>query len=261
MFPDARHHPGKKRIEASFSAKADRYDEHAVLQEKVGRRLEALFDREGGWRAPCADLGCGPGRLHGRRPPAIHPLVGVDLSAAMLARFRRAAPGGLAVRADVEALPLRTASLGAAILGLVLQWTREPRRAVKEVARCLKPGGVLGFSVFLEGTLEDFYDLAREKGRAAPVAFFGREEFLSFLDEAGLEASAVEVLDEIQYFAGAREALKSLSAVGAAASGDAPMTRPEIEDFCREYDRRTRLPQGVPLDWKSMIGLARKRGV
>jgi hypothetical protein len=130
-----------------------------------------------------------------------------------------------------------------------------------EAARGLRPGGLLGFSVFLEGTLGDFYRLAREKGRSSPVVLFRREEFLSLLDGAGFETVGAEVFEEVQYFAGAREALKSLSSMGAAATGDAPMTRPEIEAFCGEYERRTRRPQGVPLDWKSLIGVARRRDI
>lgn len=257
MVQDTRRHPGRKRIEASFSAKADRYGEHAAFQKKAARRLESIAEGAGGWKSPFADLGCGPGMLS----PAIRPFVGVDLSAPMLGRFRQAVPGGLAVRADVEALPLRTASLGSAALGLVLQWACDPRRAVREAARCLRGGGLLGFSVFLEGTLAEFYRLAREKGRSAPVFLFRREDFLSLLQREGLEAVEVEVFEEVQFFAGAREALKSLSAAGAVASGDAPMTRPGIEDFCREYERRTRRPEGVPLDWKSLIGVARRRGI
>ncbi len=254
----ARLYPGRKRVEASFSAKADRYDENASLQERIGRRLAALIEREGGLPQPCADLGCGTGRLHvtGGAPGRV---VGIDLSMEMLGRFRRAVAGGMPVRADVEVLPLGTACLGAAILGLVLQWTEEPRRAVREAARCLRAGGVLAFSALLGGTLRDLYDLAREKGRAIPVALPEREELCAMLSGEGLDLFAAEPGEEVQHFPGAREALRSLSAVGAAATGARPMTRPEVADFCGEYERRTRQPQGVPLSWAFMVGLARKR--
>ena len=257
-----KHHPGRKRIEASFSAKAARYDDHAAVQKAAARRISALIGGGEGRGAPWADLGCGTGMIHGLeagRTRRSGPLVGVDLSPEMLARFRRTVDGGLPVRADVEALPLRDSCLGAAIMSLVLQWTSDPARAVREAARCLRPRGLLYFSALLEGTLGDLYDLARERGRAAPASFFGREEFLSLLGGAGLDVLSAEVGEEVQRFASARDALGSLSAVGATATGDRPMTRAEIRDFCGEYERRTRTAEGVPLRWILVTGHARKR--
>lgn len=248
--------PGKRRIEACFSAKAGRYDEVAVVQQKVGRRLAALMEGRGGIGFPCADLGCGTGAFH--RGGGTGLLVGVDLSREMLARFRRAVEGAFAVRGDVERLPLRTGCLGTALLNWVLQWSEHPRRVVAEVSRCLRPGGWLGFSVLLRGTLEEFYTLLREGGREIPVVLPEKGEFESWLGSAGLEIAAGLVSEEVQHFAGAREALKSLSAMGAGATGGPLLRRSDVDSFCREYDRRFVSPRGVPLRWVVLTGLARK---
>ncbi len=254
-----RRHPGRKRIEASFSAKAPRYDENAAVQERAGRRLAALIEREGGILPPCADLGCGTGMIY-RMGSAPGRVVGVDLSMEMLGRFRRSVRGAGPVRADVEDLPIRDSCLGTAIMSLVLQWAESPRRAVREAVRCLRKGGLLGFSVLLKGTLQGLYDLAGEMGRRAPVYFFERDEFNALLSAEGMELLSEVTCSEVQHFAGAREALKSLSAVGATASGGPPMTRSELEAFCREYERRFETGRGVPLTWTVLTGLARKRG-
>ena len=60
---------------------------------------------------PRADLGCGPG---GYLAGLGQPVVGVDAAGAMLALARDKAPSALLVRADLEALPFRDGSLGAA---------------------------------------------------------------------------------------------------------------------------------------------------
>lgn len=255
--PEARARPGKRRIEACFSAKAGRYDDAAVLQEKAGRRLATLIEGQGGLRFPCADLGCGTGRFH--RGGGAGLLAGVDLSRGMLERFRRAVEGSRAVRGDVERLPLRTGCLGMALLSWVLQWTECPREVVEEAARCLRPGGWMGFSVLLRGTLEEFYALLRQWGRGIPVLLPEKGEFETWLGAAGLEVAAKLVSEEVQHFAGAREALKSLSITGAGASGAPLLRRSEVDSFCREYERRFGSPGGVPLRWVVLTGLARKR--
>lgn len=60
---------------------------------------------------PRADLGCGPG---GYLADLGQPVLGVDAARAMLALARDKAPSALLVRADIEALPFRDGSLGAA---------------------------------------------------------------------------------------------------------------------------------------------------
>ncbi len=71
--------------------------------------------------------------------------VGVDLSAAMLARAkaRLPLPGrdiGLE-EADAQALPFATASFDAAVLNLILSVVPEPAACLREALRVLQPGG------------------------------------------------------------------------------------------------------------------------
>jgi TDG/mug DNA glycosylase family protein len=60
---------------------------------------------------PRVDLGCGPG---GYLTDLGEPVVGVDAAGAMLVLARGKAPGAWLVQADLEALPFRDGSLGAA---------------------------------------------------------------------------------------------------------------------------------------------------
>lgn len=86
--------------------------------------------------------------------PAGVQAIGVDLSPAMLARAREKLPlpdGDVAlVQADAGRLPLRDASCDGAALDLILSVVPEPRAALAEALRVVRPGGPLvAFDKFL----------------------------------------------------------------------------------------------------------------
>lgn len=92
------------------------------------------------------DLGCGSGALSEVLAPFARRVIAVDDSAAMLdeARTRLARFSNVELhRAALESLPLEDASLDAATLVLVLHHLPDPGKAVREVARVLRPGGRL----------------------------------------------------------------------------------------------------------------------
>ena len=120
--------------------------------EAVADRVEAaLGPTVRGRRRRAArllEVGVGTGRialpLHRRG----HRVIGVDLSLAMMAEYRRkAAAAGLAapplVRADVTRLPFRDASVDAVVEVHVLHLVPGWRRALDELRRVLVPGGTV----------------------------------------------------------------------------------------------------------------------
>lgn len=131
------------------------------------------------------DVGTGPGRLlhelATRRPDLV--LGGVDLSADMVAIARTAA-ARRASRvtfevADVTALPQRDDSVDVVVSTLSLHEWPDRRRAVAELRRVLRPGGVLLVYDFRFARVErelfsDFVDVRRVPVRPKwwPVALF-----------------------------------------------------------------------------------------
>ena len=97
------------------------------------------------------DAGCGPGTITLGLVAAVAPgeVVGLDLSPAMvtqaraLAADRRVANARFEV-ADLQALPFPDASFDAAFESAVLEHVPDPTRAVAELRRVLRPGGVIG---------------------------------------------------------------------------------------------------------------------
>lgn len=81
-----------------------------------------------------------------------HRYVGLDLTAAMLARARPRAAGlhFTPLRGDVQRLPFHDASFDVAVLHLILAVVPAPTLCLAEAVRVLKPGGqLLVFDKFL----------------------------------------------------------------------------------------------------------------
>ena len=92
------------------------------------------------------DLGCGTGHLTRLLAPFVQQVIGVDASSGMLelARAHTADLANVDLRSgDLEALPVDSASLDAAILALVLHNVADPGVVLREAGRVLRRGGRL----------------------------------------------------------------------------------------------------------------------
>ena len=143
-----------------------------------------------GWTV--ADLGCGTGALAAALSPWVGRVVGVDQSPAMLrAAARRTAglPNVELRRGGLEALPLRDGECQAALLVLVLTYLADPRPALAEAARAVRPGGRLAVVDLLAHGDESF---RRRLGQAS--LGFEPARLESLLAEAGWASPAVRSL-------------------------------------------------------------------
>jgi ubiquinone/menaquinone biosynthesis C-methylase UbiE len=130
----------------SFDRAVGFYDlTRRVSPDAAARVAEIMADELRG-RGRCLEIGVGNGRialpLHGRSIP----MAGIDLSMKMIRsmvdRADGAAPFPLAV-ADAIQAPFRDGTFGAAIACHVLHLIRPWRRALGEMARVVRPGGVV----------------------------------------------------------------------------------------------------------------------
>lgn len=138
------------------------------------------------------DLGCGTGALAEALAPHVARVEAVDASPAMLAAARtRLAPlDNVTVRdGTLEALPLADAALDAAVLLLVLHHVADPRAALRELARVVRPGGRV--------VVGDMVPHAHERYRAQMGHLwlgFGAEEMAGWMEAAGFRAVRVTTL-------------------------------------------------------------------
>jgi demethylmenaquinone methyltransferase / 2-methoxy-6-polyprenyl-1,4-benzoquinol methylase len=89
------------------------------------------------------DMGCGTGRL-GMLLSGRHPVIGLDVSLAMLREARNRSAGRIVlIQGSAFRLPFRNASFGAAASAFVLRNLNDLSNAFGELARVVAPGGGL----------------------------------------------------------------------------------------------------------------------
>jgi ubiquinone/menaquinone biosynthesis C-methylase UbiE len=121
------------------------------------------------------DLGAGTGANLGLYPASVTELVLAEPDPHMLRKLRpKAAEAGVdaeIVQAGAESLPFEDSSFDTAVFALVLCTVPDPRAALAEAARVLKPGGRL---LFVEHVRAEDAGLARWQDRLEkPWRFFG----------------------------------------------------------------------------------------
>jgi len=142
-------------LRRSYDRFADRYDLVFTVQQrpKVEALLAALPDP---LPSPTVDLGAGTGlasRISGAR------LIQLDASRAMLARA-----GGPRIQGDLYRLPFRDDAFAAALSATALIHFDDPAPALREMARVVRPGGLLALSVLKVEATERLEDALRPSG-------------------------------------------------------------------------------------------------
>jgi SAM-dependent methyltransferase len=153
-----------------FDAMAEEYDtlepwyEHlyAVLHAIV---VESLAVAPAGPPPRALDAGCGNGFQTAVLERLGYRTHGVDIAGRLLARARERRPASTFALASVEALPFAPASFDAVVCcGSTLSFVDDPRAALGELARVLKPGGRLLVEVEHRFSLDLAWTLASALG-------------------------------------------------------------------------------------------------
>jgi SAM-dependent methyltransferase len=180
----------------------------------LGRRaLLALAPNPG---ESVLDIGCGGGETALDLARAVAPdgeVVGVDLSAAVLAFAKRAADGCERVRfvhADAQAFRFEPASFDAAFSRFGVMFFTDPAAAFSNIRRSLKPNGRLAFVCWraLEENPLDLLPLraasiylppqpARDPDAPGPFAFANPDRVHGILERAGFREIEITAHDEL----------------------------------------------------------------
>ena len=135
------HQEVRRAVRRFFDELAPRWD--AIIDPAHGRRLTALLAGIE-WPVPVLDAGAGTGimwevlRVFGVPRAAV---VAVDIAPRMLAAPRCAPPERVA--ADVHGLPFADGTFGSVVCNSCLPHFDQLDRALDELARVLRPGGLL----------------------------------------------------------------------------------------------------------------------
>lgn len=123
-----------------FDRAVDYYDRTRALPDDPLRRQSAQLDAELRGRGLVLEVGIGTGRV---AVTVEAPIIGIDLSRPMMDVLRTKTTAIPLVNGDATSLPFADASFGAAYAPLVLHLIPAWERALAEMIRVVRPGGVL----------------------------------------------------------------------------------------------------------------------
>lgn len=149
----------KAQTRMAFRRAADTYDDSAVLQREVAKRMLDRLELIKRRPERVIDVGCGTGfcgQVLEKRYKGVT-IVGIDVAESMLTAAKtktRWRSRQRFVCGDAEYVPLTAGSADMVVSNLTLQWC-DPDKVFKEFARVLRPGGLLMFSSFGPDTLKE----------------------------------------------------------------------------------------------------------
>jgi ArsR family transcriptional regulator len=174
-----------------FAASAGQWDRlRAELFGDDSSRAALLALLPATWTV--GDLGCGTGALLPVLAPHVAAVIGVDASDEMLAAARQRAHAFANVdlrRGSLEALPIDTSSLDAAVMMLVLHHVPSPVPALAEAHRVLKPGAPL---VVVDMTAHEREEYRQRMGHV--WLGFPDDLIRRFMDQAGFGSVRIDAL-------------------------------------------------------------------
>ncbi|MGH2787075.1 MAG: class I SAM-dependent methyltransferase [Actinomycetota bacterium] len=137
---------GEQPTSINFDRAADYYDRTRALSPPAMQRVVELLRAELAGEGPCLEIGIGTGRIAIPLFRSGMEIAGVDISQAMLDRLAANAGGRVPfplARADATRLPFAEDSFGSALTSHVLHLISSWREVLAEVARVVRPGGIL----------------------------------------------------------------------------------------------------------------------
>ncbi|HEY5558719.1 MAG TPA: malonyl-ACP O-methyltransferase BioC [Steroidobacteraceae bacterium] len=207
-------------IRKNFDGASATYDGSAVLQARLRQQMIERLDWIAFTPEVVVDLGCGTGHAAAslsRRWPQAR-VIAVDFAPGMLreAARRTEAPRIERLCADAASLPLPDASADLLFCNLMLPWCDDPDAVFAEMARVLRPRGLLTFSTFGPDTLIEL----REAWRAADdathvIPFTDMHDIGDGLVRAGLVEPVLDVCRYTLTYPDLGSLMRDLKAIGA----------------------------------------------
>ena len=219
----------KRLARKSFSRAAASYDEAAVLQREVARRMLERLQCMKFTPRRILDAGSGTGfgrtllRQRYRHADIIEldfalPMLSASARSPLLTRWLERLRGAQVYRVagDVERLPLADSSVAMIWSNMTFQWCNDLDATFKEMRRVLQPGGLLLFSTFGPDTLKEL--------RAAFGAVDGQTHVNRFIDmhdigdalvRTGFATPVMDVEHFTLTYADLKSLMRDLKALGA----------------------------------------------
>ena len=256
----------KDKARKSFARAAAVYDDAAVLQHEIGRRMLERLDYVRLEPRRVLDIGCGTGvateALLRRYPKA--EVIALDFALPMLAQARRRGRWLRRPRclcADLDFLPLAADSIDLIFANAALQWSAQPAQTFADIARVLRPGGLFMFSTFGPDTLHELRAAwAAVDGQPHVHGFIDMHDYGDMLLGAGLADPVMDVERMTLTYGDAMQLMREIKIIGAgnASSGRQRglVGRERIARVCAAYERFRGADGRLPVSYEVVHGHA-----
>ena len=256
----------KGKARRSFARAAADYDDVAVLQHEIGRRMIERLDTMRIAPQSILDIGCGTGletaALLRRYPRA--DVLALDFALPMLERARRRGRWLRRPRclcADLDFLPLADHSIDLVFANAALQWSNRPAQAFQDIARVLKPGGLLLFSTFGPDTLRELRAAwAAVDGQPHVHRFVDMHDYGDMLMAAGLADPVMDVERMTLTYTDALHLMREIKLIGAGNAstqrGRGLVGRERIARVCAAYEQFRNADGRLPVSYEVVHGHA-----
>jgi malonyl-CoA O-methyltransferase len=224
-------------VRRAFGRAAATYDDAAVLQREVARRLVGRLDVVKLEPRRLLDVGCGTGEATAElvaRYPNAH-VVGLDVALPMAQAARERLRRGRSVYrrllapltgttgqaahvvcADALRLPLAGVCVDLVFSNLALQWVNDLPRAFAEMRRVLRVGGLCTFSTFGPDTLKELRAaFARADGHTHVNRFVDMHDIGDMLVTAGFADPVMDMETITLTYPSPKALMLDLKAIGA----------------------------------------------
>jgi trans-aconitate methyltransferase len=170
------------------------YDEkHSFVGKMAGDLIELLAPQAG---EEILDVGCGTGHMTAQIAASGAKVMGVDMSASMVAQARRKYPEIMFEVGDARELRMEK-KFEAVFSNATLHWINEPGRAVEAIAQRVKPGGRFVAEFGGKGNVARFMEAAETAWKKAmpgkefpsPWYYPGIAEYAMLLERYGFEVT------------------------------------------------------------------------
>lgn len=216
----------KARVRASFDRAARSYDAAAVLQKEVRSRMLERLDYIRIEPNRILDAGAGTGHASSalaEKYKHSH-IVALDIALGMLRLIAAADPWWRrflpqrrsCVCADIESLPIQSDSMDLVWSNLAIQWCNDPDQVFGEMARILRPEGLLMFSTLGPDTLKELREAgAADPGHVHVSRFIDMHDIGDALVRAGFSAPVMDVEHFVLTYDDVLGVMRDLKAIGA----------------------------------------------
>ncbi len=265
----------KNSVKNHFSRAATSYDAYAIIQREMAKELAIFLQQAENKFNQIIEIGCGTG-LFTSELVKHFPQSGIlatDISASMLEQAQEklgSFPQISYLQLDGEKpLPASFLSVDLIASSAVFQWFSDPKKAFKNFAASLKPGGHLAFATFGPNT---FFELAKAfqaayaQAKKEPSYVHGPQFLAKSELKNMLENFSCDIFSQTkeQYFPSVKAFLHSIKKVGAqnaAAEKNILKSRIILQNMLENYDRNYRTEKGVRATYEIIYCLARKKGI